>query len=154
MRGKTQSYRSEFPPSRFPSSFLYSPFSPCSLFFPLQHVFSRPASRRTYRCHCQLFESVCHALVHSRDVLKKKTDCHYICSEYSQSREDESWCFLMLLGDPDLPDCPDHQAVSSSCTQEIWKSNDRTDVNWGRPPLLQSINDRANYLSWLLFITS
>lgn len=36
-------------------SFPLSPHLPAFLFLPLQHVLCCPASRRAYRCHCQLF---------------------------------------------------------------------------------------------------
>lgn len=48
--------------------------------------FCYPASRRAYRCHRQLFgPSVTHT--------QRKTDCHSISCEYSQSQEDDSWWF-------------------------------------------------------------
>lgn len=81
--------------------FLIPPHLSVFLFLPLQHVFCCPASRRAYRCHCQLFGPS--VTLWSREKMSSKKKKNRLPSIFVNINSHER----MIpddLGDPELPE--------------------------------------------------
>lgn len=66
-----------------PLSFPLSPHLPAFLFLPLQHVLCCPASRRAYRCHCQLFAPSVTLWSREKMSSQKQIAVRFFCFFYS-----------------------------------------------------------------------